>query len=161
MRKKFLRSLIWFLALTAVTILPLSGHLLAGDDEVDWAAGRFAGSREEVETFMAYNRSIQLTAPQEAIRTTALKAIPAPCCSKFSAATCCCECNLTRSIWGLAKHLITERGAGAEQVRQAVTAWIDTLNPGGYPGDTCFTGGCNKAFKKSGCGGMRESKLIF
>lgn len=161
MRKESFRRVIWLLALAAVTVFPLSGYLLAGDDEVDWAAGRFAGSREEVETFMAYNRSIELTAPQEEIRTTALKAIPAPCCSKFSAATCCCECNLTRSIWGLSKYLIIERGAGAEQVRQAVTAWIGTLNPAGYPGDTCFTGGCNKSFKTSGCGGMKENKLIF
>jgi hypothetical protein len=67
------------LLVAALTALASSTSLLG--DEVDWAAGEFAGSQEEVEMLMAYNRSISLTEPQETIRTQALETIPAPCCS--------------------------------------------------------------------------------
>ena len=86
--------------------------------------------------------------------------MPAPCCSNFSAATCCCECNLSRSIWGLSKLLITEHKADAEQVRKAVEGWIEALNPSGYEGKTCTTGRCNLPFKDEGCGGMQEDRLM-
>jgi hypothetical protein len=121
----------------------------------------FEGSQAEAETFMAYYDSIQLTAAQEAVRQEALQAMPAPCCSNFSAATCCCECNLSRTIWGLSKFLIALEGRSAGEVRTAVTAWINAINPSGYPGNTCFTGGCLRSFKEGGCGGMRADQLIF
>ena len=124
-------------------------------------APAFEGSRAEAETFMEYYDSIQLTAPQEAIRKEALTAMPAPCCSNFSAATCCCECNLSRTIWGLSKYLIAREGRGAEEVRAAAEAWVDAVNPAGFPGDTCSSGGCGRSFSEAGCGGMNPHQLEF
>jgi hypothetical protein len=114
------------------------------------------GSREETERFLAYERAIQLTPEQEAVRVAALDALPAPCCKEFSAATCCCPCNMARSTWGLAKHLIVHEGAGVERVRAAAAAWHRAINPAGFSGDVCATGGCGRAFAHNGCGGMGE-----
>jgi hypothetical protein len=121
----------------------------------------FEGSRAEAERFMVYHRSIHLNAEQEAVKREALEAIPAPCCSNFSAATCCCECNLTRTIWGLSAFLIAEKGFTAEQVRDAVNAWIQAVNSSGFSGDACYKGGCGRPFEAGGCGGMHESQLVF
>jgi hypothetical protein len=110
---------------------------------------------------MRFYESIQLTPQQEAVRQEALQAIPAPCCSTFSAATCCCECNLSRTIWGLSKYLIAQEGRSAEEVRAATGSWVDAINPSGFAGDTCFKGGCGRSFKEGGCGGMRSDQLIF
>lgn len=141
-----------------------AGSLVANSDSesaaTDWTAGEYEGSREQVLELMGYYRSIELTAEQEAVRRQALDSMPAPCCNNFSAATCCCECNLSRSIWGLSKLLITEHQANAEQVRAAVEGWIAALNPTGYEGDTCSTGRCNLPFKHDGCGGMQEHRLM-
>jgi hypothetical protein len=130
--------------------------------EGDLEAGAFIfeGSQAEAEKFIAYYDSIQLTAEQEEIRLAALREVPAPCCSTFSAATCCCECNLSRTIWGLAKFLIAREGRSAGEVRLAVAAWVDAVNSSGYPGDTCFKGGCGRSFREGGCGGMRVDQLI-
>ncbi|MDY7091601.1 MAG: hypothetical protein SX243_01375 [Acidobacteriota bacterium] len=68
---------------------------------------------------------------------------------------------MTRFIGGLAKFLITRRGASVEVVRKAATAWIAELNPEGFSGDACFSGGCNKPFSEGGCGGMSEKRLKF
>ncbi len=121
----------------------------------------FDGSRAEVERFMAYNRDLRLTREQEAVQHEALAVIPAPCCSTYSARTCCCPCNLARGLWGLAKHLIVERGSGAGEVRAAVEQWIETVNPSGYSGDACFTGRCGAPFRQGGCGGMSDGHLVF
>jgi len=118
-------------------------------------------ARTDVETLVAYNRSITLDGAQEAVREEALSALPAPCCAQFSAATCCCECNLARATWGLAKHLITSEGLDATAVRERVAAWHGSLNPAGFAGNACFTGGCNRAFAEDGCGGMEEGHLVF
>ncbi|MEM7350264.1 MAG: hypothetical protein AAF657_05625 [Acidobacteriota bacterium] len=126
----------------------------------DWTSGNYEGTREQTLELMGYYKTIELTAEQEGIRRQALSSMPAPCCNNFSAATCCCECNLSRSIWGLSKLLITRHEADATQVREAVEAWIDALNPSGYAGNTCNTGRCNLPFKKGGCGGMSEHRLI-
>jgi len=79
----------------------------------------------------------------------------------FTAATCCCECNLARSIWGLSHFLIAEKGFGLERVRDAVNVWIQAIDPSGFPGDSCFTGGCGRPFEEGGCGGMHRRRLIF
>ncbi|MDX1631031.1 MAG: hypothetical protein R3234_04180, partial [Thermoanaerobaculia bacterium] len=62
--------------------------------------GRFTGDREETERFLARYRTIELTPEQEKVRFEALDALPAPCCSQFTAATCCCECNMAKATWG-------------------------------------------------------------
>ena len=125
-----------------------------------WLAGEFEGSREEVLELMAHYEAIQLTPEQEAVRREALGPVPAFCCKNFSAATCCCECNLSRTLWGLSKVLITQKNADAGQVRDAVRALVEVLNPSGYRGDTCTTGRCNTPFKKGGCGGMNKDRLL-
>lgn len=148
---------------TGFSALALTSILLMGSATADgdrWLAGEFSGSRAEVETLMKHYDAIQLTPEQEKVRRDALGPMPAPCCNNFSAATCCCECNLSRSLWGLSKFLIVEKGAGVEQVRAAAEAWIETLNPDGWEGKTCSTGRCNLPFKQDGCGGMMKHRLI-
>jgi hypothetical protein len=125
------------------------------------ATAAFTGDRAETERLIAYDKSIQLTAAQEKVRLEALTPMAAPCCKQFSAATCCCRCNMMRARDGLAKHLIADLGADAEKVRADVTAWHQAINPDGFTGDTCSTGGCGKAFEHNGCGGMTEGQLVF
>ncbi len=123
------------------------------------AALTFTGDRTETERFIAFNDKITLTAAQEAIRVEALSAIPAPCCKEFSAATCCCNCNMKRASDGLAKHLIVDLGADAAKVRTTIQAWQHAINPDGFEGDSCSTGKCGKPFKADGCGGMVHGQL--
>ncbi len=134
------------------------GFALAGEEE---GALAFDGSREEVERLMAHYEAIELSAEQEALRVEALQPLSAPCCQEFSAATCCCECNLSRATWGLAKYLIATLGYGPEQVRETVQRFHAAVNPGGYPGDTCSTGGCALPMRAAGCGGMSAEQLAF
>ena len=86
---------------------------------------------------ISYDNAITLTPEQEAVRVEALTALPAPCCKEFSAATCCCRCNMKRASDGLAKHLIANLGADAVTVRTRVAAWQKAINPNGFSGDTC------------------------
>ncbi len=109
--------------------------------------------------FMAMYERIQLTPEQEAIKKAALEQLPAPCCSDNTAYTCCCPCNLSRTIWGLSAHLIVDEGYDAEQVKAAVEEWIDFTTKGSQTGDACYVGGCGKPFAKNGCGGMSPDRL--
>ena len=144
----------------AMALAVFGGVLVAKEASMDWASGEYTGSRDEVLTLMGFYDSIELTAEQEAVRQEALGPLPAACCNEFSMATCCCVCNLSRSIWGLSKHLIAERGASAEVVRKSVEAWVAAINPDGYQGKTCTTGQCGKPFKEGGCGGMNPNHLV-
>jgi hypothetical protein len=122
---------------------------------------RFTGDRAETERFLVYNRSIELTPEQEKVRVEALEALPAPCCSQYTAATCCCPCNMALATWGLAKHLIVDQGYGVAEVRAAVAEWHRAINPEGFSGDVCASpGGCGRPFAKNGCGGMDERHLV-
>ncbi len=150
-------------ALLLASAALLAGGLLASSETgtgTDWTAGKYEGSREQTLELMDYYAAIELTSEQEAIRQEALADMPAPCCKHFSAATCCCECNLSRSLWGLSKLLITEHGADAAEVRSAVEGWIAAINPEGYEGETCPTGRCGAPFKHDGCGGMQAHHLV-
>jgi hypothetical protein len=82
--------------------------------------------------------------------------LPAACCKEFSQATCCCICNLSKSVWGLSKHLIANKKYTAIQVRETVQKWIDFTHPNGYAGDSCPSRRCGHAFHKDGCGGMGD-----
>ncbi len=115
-----------------------------------------AQSRE----FMRWHAEIRLTPPQERVKKAALGAIPAPCCSDNSAYTCCCPCNISRTVWGLSQYMIAKQDATAEQVRSKVREWIEFINPRGFSGDSCYTGGCPRPFKEGGCGGMKASELV-
>ena len=124
-----------------------------------------AGGQDDVlqqtKQFIAYNRSITLTPQQAVVMKEALSAMPAPCCSNYTAASCCCKCNMARTIWGLSKHMIAHQNQGVEEVRQGVSDWIKSINPGGFSGRACFNGGCNRPFNKDGCGGMKASNIIY
>ena len=115
-----------------------------------------AQSRE----FIGYYSSIQLTPQQEAIKREVLASMPAACCSDSNAYTCCCPCNLSKTVWGLSNHVLTHYGASAGELRHVVRAWYAYTNPNGYTGDSCYTGRCDSAPHANGCGGMKESNLV-
>lgn len=111
-------------------------------------------ARRQAADFIAYDEAIVLKPDQKKVMDDALSAIPAPCCSEFSLATCCCPCNLARSAWGLSKLLISKHHANVAEVREAATKWVQFINAEGYSGDVCASKGCNRAFEENGCGGM-------
>ncbi len=131
-----------------------------GEDAVT-SEMHFHDVRQQTREFHAHNRSISLTAEQRAVMDEALRGLPAPCCADKTAATCCCPCNMAKSWWGLSKYLIAERGYESDQVRKAVAEWIQFINPDGFTGDACYTGGCNRPFHENGCGGMSKGEVIF
>lgn len=146
-------------SLAIILIAFLGGIALATSGE---SAVVFSDVEEQTVEFMRYNDTIQLTPAQEAVKKEALSAIPAPCCSDNTSYTCCCPCNMAKSIWGLSAYLITEKGMGADAVQAKVEEWIEFINPAGFSGDVCYTaGGCTRAFAKNGCGGMHPSRLVF
>lgn len=120
----------------------------------------FTDARKQTREFIGYFRSIKLTPEQERIKVAALSALPAPCCAKFSLATCCCPCNMSKAVWGMAAWLITEKGQGVEQVREAAVDWLAFINPNGFSGEACFKGGCKRPAAQDGCGGMDEAHLL-
>jgi hypothetical protein len=125
-----------------------------GTSEVEEAALPDHMRTQSAEYIRSYF-TIKLTPDQERIKQEALEGIPAPCCSNYSIATCCCPCNLAKAAWGLSHQLIAQSGYGVVQVRQAVTEWLESTNPEGYRGDACYTpGGCTRPFNQDGCGGM-------
>lgn len=46
-------------------------------------------------------------------------------------------------------------------VGYAAEAWIRCVNPKGFSGDACFTGGCTRPFAQNGCGGMNDRDIRF
>jgi hypothetical protein len=104
--------------------------------------------------------AIPLNAAQEQVKARALKAIPAPCCSEYTMLTCCCPCNLAKSVWGLSHDLIAKRGYTSAQVKREVLLWLEFVNPAGFTGNACFKGGCGRQFSRNGCGGMESTELI-
>ena len=111
--------------------------------------------------FIAWSSSIRLTPEQEKTKRQALSGIPAPCCKEYSIATCCCPCNLAKSVWGLANYAIARLGYDADQTRALTLEWLEATNPAGYTGDSCYRGGCPKRFSANGCGGMKEDAVVF
>ncbi|MDX1643492.1 MAG: hypothetical protein R3244_03935 [Thermoanaerobaculia bacterium] len=121
----------------------------------------FTDVERQTAEFHRYYEEITLTPEEQKVFEAALAELPAPCCSDRSALTCCCECNMARSWWGLSKHLITERGYDAAEVRTAVEGWFEFINPDGFSGDSCYAGKCFKAFRHDGCGGMMKDQVIY
>lgn len=113
----------------------------------------------QAKEFITYN-SMALTPAQEKIKNEALSTIPAPCCSDYSISTCCCPCNLAKSVWGLSNFLIAELNYSNEEVKSAVLEWIHLTNKDGYAGNACHRGRCNLPFKEDGCGGMDERRIF-
>lgn len=151
----------------ALLAVLLAGLPIAAALALDRAAGgagkpiAFIDVPSQAAEFIGYSRSITLTPAQKRLRDRALGAIAAPCCSKFSAATCCCPCNLAKTVWGLTNHLIVHQGADVASIQKAARRWIRFVNPKGFSGDACNTpGGCGRAFSSDGCGGMDERNLV-
>lgn len=161
----------WMALGTLAAVLLVAGLIFASGGAGEAAPGEMpatarsmvktATSRADISQFVQYNRQIELSPAQQAVQREALETLPAPCCSNYSAATCCCDCNLARATWGLAKHLIKNEGLGAAEVRTAVAGWHRTINPDGFSGKACFSGGCGRPFRHDGCGGMEEGELVF
>lgn len=122
---------------------------------------RFDDVKARTTEFIGWSSSIQLTPEQKKTKRQALGAIPAPCCKEYSAATCCCPCNLAKSVWGLANYAIAGLGYDVAQTRALTLEWLQATNPAGYSGDACNRGGCPKRFSANGCGGMNEDAVIF
>lgn len=118
---------------------------------------RFTDAARQAGEFHAYSKSIVLTPEQEAIKREALSQLKAPCCDDNGLDTCCCDCNLAKTAWGLANYLIAEQHYDAARVRTKVAEWLKFVNPNGFTGDVCYTpGGCLRPISANGCGGMRE-----
>jgi hypothetical protein len=148
------------LAALAVTALFAAPGLSSGTGTNNSGRPVFRNLRAQTEQFIDYFSSIRLTPAQEAIKGEALDSIPAPCCKKFSMKTCCCPCNLAKSVWGLSNYLIAKKGYGAPEVRSAVVEWLAFTNPKGFTGDACFTGGCKRRTAQNGCAGMDATHVI-
>jgi hypothetical protein len=110
--------------------------------------------------FISYYSSIKLTPEQTKIKEAALSSMPAPCCSDYSMASCCCPCNFAKSVWGLSNYLIVEEGYNVEQLKDAASKWIDFAYTNGYAGDACYKGRCGVPFDEDGCGGMTERLVL-
>jgi len=122
---------------------------------------KFNDVEAQTKKFISYYQSIKLSTAQEKIKEAALSVIPAPCCSEYPMSTCCCPCNLAKSVWGLSNFLIAKKNYNAGKVTEAVTAWIQYTHPNGFSGDACLKSRCDAAFHNDGCGGMKEEKIVF
>lgn len=117
--------------------------------------------RQRTEELIGYSTTVALSPEQEQVKAEALASIQAPCGDRNSLAVRCCPCNLGKSIVGLANHLIAREWAGAPRVREAVLDWIRQTNPSGYSGAACDRKRCDQPFRKDGCGGMTNARLVF
>lgn len=143
-----------FVVFSLVAALAASCSLLGADEVV------FKDVAAQSRQFMEWHRTIKLTPEQEGVKKAALEALPAPCCSDNSAYTCCCQCNVSRTVWGLSQYMIAKQGAGAEEVREKVREWISFVSPKGFSGKSCYNGGCARTFSNDGCGGMSADHLV-
>ncbi len=151
-----MRRRTFFLVAAAGTVAVTKDGLWGADIE-------FSDVKAQSLEFMRWYEQIQLTAAQEAVKKEALGSIPAPCCSDNSAYTCCCECNISRTIWGLSQYMIARQNASAAQVRAKAREWIAFIGPKppkGYSGSGCYTGQCPRPFSEGGCGGMKADNLV-
>lgn len=129
-------------------------------ERISRPAIRFTDAASQTAEFIGYSRSLDLDPAQQRLRDRALSKIAAPCCAKFPMTTCCCPCNLAKSVWGLSNFLIVRQGADAGDVEQNARAWIAFVNPRGFTDDVCGSaGGCTRRFSADGCGGMDVANL--
>ena len=134
-------------------------------------------SLQNTAQFIGYFSTYTLTADQEAVKKDALTALEAPCCDDYTMYTCCCDCNLAKSVWGLSNYLIVEKGMDATGVRDAALQWLQFIRPDHYRVvefekqgidpqtyglwhvESCYEGRCELPFSQGGCGGMGELRL--
>jgi hypothetical protein len=149
------------LRLAALLLAVFAAAALPMDRSSSPPARRFTDVPRQSAEFIGFARTIALSPAQQELRDRVLERIPAACCSKFSARTCCCPCNLAKTVWGLSNLLIAREGADAAAVDRAVRSWLAFVNPGGFSGKVCDQpGGCGRQFSRDGCGGMNEKALI-
>ena len=117
--------------------------------------------RQRTIELIGYARSVRLTPEQERVKAAALEGMPAACGRRNTLDVRCCSCNLGKTVSGLAASLIASEHADMARVRQAVVDWLDETNPQGYAGDACDRHRCDRPFRKDGCGGMTETKVVF
>jgi len=160
-RGRYKRASWGVVAVVALVALIAVSGLSEDDNAAVASSGNFTDVRAQTKEFIGYYNSIELTPEQELVKRQALSRIPAPCCSDNTAYTCCCPCNMAKSWWGLTHHLIVDEGYGADEVQAAVEEWIDFINPKGFSGNSCYTGGCPRPFHRNGCGGMDENHIVF
>jgi len=118
----------------------------------------FSDVRSQAPEFLSYYDSITLSPEQERIKNEVLSSMPAPCCAD-PLSTCCCPCNLAKTVWGLSNFLIVKHGYNAEQLKDAISRWLSFTNKNGYTGVACYEGRCEFPFENDGCGGMRNLVL--
>jgi len=105
--------------------------------------------------YVGYDQSLALTPEQERTQAAALGEVPSPCCRDHTMARTCCPCTLSKTVSGLAKHLIVESRYEAAQVRAAILGWLRFADKDGFPGHACSRrDGCRRPFNQHGCGGM-------
>ena len=140
--------MIWksvFLSIVLVSIMTVvgcgNGESVAADETINAAERIWAEiipgegtvtdydiplSLDNTQQFIDWYNVIDLTSAQRALRDGALRPLVAPCCDEYPMTTCCCECNLSRSVWGLSAYLIRDKG---------YTRWIHFRRPS-YSGFT-------------------------
>ena len=156
------RKVPWLVVVAmALIALVAVSWLLKNENAAVASPIEFTDVKENTKEFIGFYNSIELTPEQELVKRKALSAIKAPCCSDNSAYTCCCPCNMAKTWWRLAHHLIVDEGYGADEVQAAVEGWIDFIGPKGFSGNACYTGGCVRPFHRNGCGGMNEDQVVF
>ncbi len=195
--------MIWksvFLSLVLVTIMTVvgcgNGESVAADETINPAERIWAEiipeegtvtdydiplSPENTQQFIDWYNAIKLTSAQRALRDGALRPLVAPCCDEYPMTTCCCECNLSRSVWGLSAYLITEKEYTVDPLQEAILQWLHFIRPDYYVASaleeegkiprvfglstqsSCFTDRCDLPFYSKmeylhlgGCGGMED-----
>ena len=124
--------------------------------------------------FIDWFYGIELTQAEAEIKDRALEGLAAPCCDDNTAATCCCVCNLSRSLWGLSAHLVRDEGYGVDDLRAAADEWLRFTRPDYYvavelqargldPADfglttfgSCYRNLCDVPLTEGGCAGMTD-----
>jgi hypothetical protein len=141
--------------------LPAPRHDAARRGEVTVLGGRikFHDVAAQSRQFINYYNTIHLTPEQEAVKAAALKSRPAACCMHSDAYTCCCTCNLSKTVWGLTNYAIATYHINPDQVQEVVDGWLSFVNPGGYDGGACYRGECSRTGHEKGCGGMTENQV--
>ncbi len=114
----------------------------------------FTDVKSQSPEFLSYYESISITPEQEALKEEVLSSMTAPCCVD-PLSTCCCDCNLAKTVWGLANYQIVH-GYDAEQLEDSVSQWLHFTNPEGSSGVGCYEGRCELPFEQDGCGGMHD-----
>jgi hypothetical protein len=134
-------------------------------------------STKNAARFIEYYQQYQLTPEQEAVKKEALSSMVAPCCDDNPMYTCCCPCNLAKTVWGLSAYLIAEKNFDSAAVKDAALQWLHFIRPDYYKAqelkqqgldphayglsdeDSCYVGKCEWPFSKGGCGGMTTLRL--